>query len=129
MEFIEKEEFIIGLARVAAELPHPTHYWRPHKDFVKKSLWSWTGRSGLCCEDIGQCGRGEEDLHVRLILRDIDAVAADALMHSDDDVLPPVEVAVKGAARIAAGGLNRRLDNGAGSARPDNSDQLTVRSP
>jgi DNA-binding response OmpR family regulator len=90
---------------------------------------SSTGRKRLRDADAGERTRRKQHLDVGRTVRDIDTVAPDALRHADDDVLLPVEIPVKGPSRVAAGGLNGRLDDGTGRARPDDSDDFTVRPP
>ena len=83
----------------------------------------------LSCADPRERVRRKQDLRIGRTFRDVDAVAADTLRHSDDHVLLSVEIPVERASRVATGGLNGRLDDGAGRTGPNDSDDLTVRLP
>src|SRR5271165_285902 len=79
--------------------------------------------------DSGYRPRREQDLDIWHALRDIDAVAADALDHADDDVPASIEVCINWASRAAGRRLNRGLYDACARAHRNNPDELTVRPP
>src|ERR1700730_16194476 len=79
--------------------------------------------------DPRDCACREQQFDVGLALRDIDAVAADTLDDSNDDMLMAVEVPQNRPPRISRRGLNRGLDESCRRTDRSNPDHLALRSP
>src|SRR5580692_7999177 len=105
--------------------PHaPRHSSKPRRDIsysLRVAVTALLDAGSPCSSraDPGERVRRKQDLDVGRAFRDIDAVTADTLRHSDDDVLLSVEVPVERASRVATRDLNGRLDDGARRTGPN----------
>src|ERR1700692_2208060 len=90
---------------------------------------SSTGSSRFGHGDLGYRARCKQHLCIRHAFRDVNAVTADTLDHSHDDVLISAEVPVDRASGIAGSRLNRGLKEGSGRAHRNHLDESAVRPP